>query len=188
MHELIPPEAVLGALKKALASTLGVNESAIQPSSSIVRDLGAESLDFLDINYQMEQLFGIRMARHFFLEHAEEMFGEGSAIDDDGHLTVPAMALLRERYGGAGLPPTGESLDLDEVPALITVQAVVDTILAILETLPEHCTCGSPAWRVEDGTRIVCGSCGEVALFTSGDELTKQWLASAGPGAGLGQP
>ncbi len=181
-------EDIFETVKLCLVEALSVDEDEVTPEASLTRDLGAESLDFLDINYQMEQLFGMRMARHFFLEHAEEMFGEGSAIDDSGRLTPPAMALLRERYGEATLPSTGDGLDLDEVPALITVQAVVDTILAILATLPERCPCGASAWRTENGTRIVCETCGEGAPFSTGDELTKQWLARAGPAAGLGRP
>ena len=38
----------------------------------LMADLGAESLDFLDLNYRLEQTFGIRMARHFVLERRIE--------------------------------------------------------------------------------------------------------------------
>ncbi len=62
----------------------------IKPQSSLIKDLGAESLDFLDINYRLEQTFGIKMARRSVLDHMEELFGEETAIDSDGKLTDKA--------------------------------------------------------------------------------------------------
>jgi len=38
-------------------------------------DLNAESLDFLDISYNLEQTFGLKMARHFVLDYVEESWG-----------------------------------------------------------------------------------------------------------------
>jgi len=185
MQNLIPRQRVLAELTKALAETLRIDEQAIRPASSITRDLGGESLDFLDVNYRMEQAFGIRMARHFFLEHIEEIFGEGAAIDGDGRLTVAAITLLQRRYGGTGMPDVSGGLDMDEVPAFVTVQAVADVVTGILDTLPEKCRCGAAAWRSGDGTHITCGGCGEAAAFTDGDELIRQWLAAEAGDAGL---
>jgi acyl carrier protein len=163
-------------VNKSIAITQRVDESAITPDTSLVKDLSAESLDFLDINYRLEQTFGIRMARHFVLEHMEEMFGEGAAIDENSRLTDKAVEVLRLRLGDnhSALKP---GMDLEEVPALITVQSVAHAVMAILDTLPERCgQCGHSDWKSEDGTRIRCGSCGAAAVFVNGDELTKQWL------------
>ena len=84
MQNLISEDRVIAEIMKIAAETLRAPEGKVTPDSSFVRDLGAESLDFLDIDYRMEQAFGIKMARHFFLEHVEEMYGEGAAIDEDG--------------------------------------------------------------------------------------------------------
>ena len=82
-QNLVTEEKVYEELKKAIVETLRVEEGSVTPESSLINDLGAESLDFLDINYRLEQSFGIKMARHFVLEHIEELFGEGSAIDEE---------------------------------------------------------------------------------------------------------
>ena len=50
-------------------------------------NLAAESLDFIDINFRLEQRFNVGMPRKYFLEHVEELFGEGTAIDESGRLT-----------------------------------------------------------------------------------------------------
>ena len=183
MQNLISAEIVMAEVNRALVETLRADPAKIQPGTSIVRDLGAESLDFLDINYRLETTFGIRTARHFFLEHMEEIFGEGSALDDNGRLTERALSLVRLRYPEAAVDTADTSLDMDEVAGLITVRALVATVMDILSTLPARCVCGAAAWHLSDGTHIVCGGCGEPASFTNGDELIRQWLRSLPAGA-----
>lgn len=176
-QDLITEEQVLKELKKAIVETLRADEGGIKPESSLMNDLGAESLDFLDINYRLEQTFGIKMARHFVLEHIEDMFGEGTAIDEEGRLTEKSIDLLKIRFGDQ-MPNLSAGMDMDEVPSLITVQSIVSGIMDILGSLPEKCgKCGNSSWKSDDSVRISCGSCGEPAVFTNGDDLTKEWLS-----------
>ncbi|MEW6601530.1 MAG: phosphopantetheine-binding protein [Nitrospirota bacterium] len=175
-QNLITEEKVFEELKKAIVETLRVDESSIKLESSLINDLGAESLDFLDINYRLEQAFGMKMARHFVLEHIEEMFGEGTAINEDGQLTDKAVELLKIRFGG-NMPQLKSGMDMDEIPSMVTVQSMVQGVMDILASLPEKCSnCGNSAWQSDDGSKIKCGSCGEGATFTNGDDLIKAWL------------
>lgn len=177
MQTLITPEKVLEEVRKATVETLRIKEDQVQLANSFVTDLGLESLDFLDINYRLEQAFGIKMARHFFLEHVEEMFGEGTAIDAKGKLTPKALKLLTIRYDTENLPDLSRGMDMDEVPALITVQSMVDAVMSMLGTLPDQCpSCSASAWKTDDGTHIICGKCGADGVFINGDELIKDWL------------
>ena len=177
-QNLITEQKVFDEVKKAIVETLRVDEKDIKPESSLIKDLGAESLDFLDINYRLEQKFGIKMARHFILEHVEETFGEGSAIDEDGQLTDKGVALLQVRFGDEGSQFT-KGMDMDLLPTLITVQLMTRGVMDILDSLPDTCPhCGNAAWKTGDGEKISCGSCGELAPFTNGDDLIKQWLAA----------
>lgn len=179
-QELITEQKIIDELKKAIVETLRVDEATIQPESSLMKDLGAESLDFLDINYRLEQAFGIKMARHFVLEHIEEMYGEGTAIDENGQLTEKAIDLLKIRFG-ENMPDLHSGMDMDEVPTFITVQSMASGVLDILNSLPEKCShCGNSAWKADNGIKITCGSCGEPATFTNGDDLTKEWLKKVG--------
>jgi acyl carrier protein len=176
MQDLVTEERVIQEVTRSIAETLRAEVSAITPGSSLIRDLGAQSLDFLDVNYRLEQIFGIRTARHFVLEHVEEMFGEGSAIDENGQLTERAIALLNIRLGDHhdDLKP---GMDMEEVSSLITVQTLAKGVMDILQTLPAACPgCGRSAWKTEDGTHIRCGSCGAAAVYTTGDDLIKAWL------------
>lgn len=175
-NAVISEDKVIDAVKQAIAEALEIDKSKIGTDSSLIRDLGAESLDFLDINYRLEQTFGIKMARHTVLEHVEEMFGEESAIDASGKLTEKAVELLEIRFAGTvrGLTP---GIDVDEVPSIITVRSLAGGVADILQSMPDKCpACGNGAWTSEDGLHIKCGSCGEAAPFTNGDDLIEEWL------------
>ncbi len=173
---LIPEQRVLEEVIRAISEGLGIDRTRVKRESSLIKDLEAESLDFLDINYRLEQAFGVKTARHSVLEHMEEMFGEESAVDPDGKLTPNAVKVLGLRFNNSGgeLRP---GMDMDEMPALVTVQSIVEGVMSLLDTLPGTCSnCGRQDWKLEDETRIQCGACSEHAAFTNGDELVDQWL------------
>ncbi|MBI5102575.1 MAG: hypothetical protein HZB33_12180 [Nitrospirae bacterium] len=176
-QNIVTEEKVIEEVKKAVAETLSSDPSGIEADNSMIKDLGAESLDFLDINYRLEQTFGIKMARHFILEHIEDMFGEGAAIDENGQLTEKAVLFLKARYGDK-FPGFSAGMDMDEVPSLFTIRTMAGGVMDILETLPEKCgKCGSASWKADGGVKVGCGSCGEAAVYTTGDDLIKQWLS-----------
>lgn len=175
-QNLVTEDKVIDAVKEAVAETLSIEKDTIETDSSLIQDLDAESLDFLDINYRIEQAFGFKMARHFILEHIEEMFGEGSAIDEDGKLTEKAVELLKFRLGD-DLKGVTAGTDMDDIPSHITIRTLASGSMDILDSLPENCTnCNAQAWKAEDGAHITCGSCGEPAAFVNGDDLARQWL------------
>jgi acyl carrier protein len=175
-QNLIAEQRVMEEVKKAIAEGIDINPAKIKPESSLMKDLGAESLDFLDINYRLEQTFGIKMARRTVIDHMEELFGEESAIDAEGKLTEKAAQVLALRYDGYG-DKIQAGMDMDELPVMVTVSSIAEGVGSLLDTLPEKCTnCSAQSWKLEEETRTVCGSCGESAAFTSGDELIEDWL------------
>jgi acyl carrier protein len=185
MQEIIAAERVFAELKQAIVGAMDVSEGQIEPDSVLTRDLGAESLDFLDINYRLEQAFGLKMARYSILVHAEELFGEGSVLDAHARLTEEAVIILRRRFGER-TPQLKAGMDMGEVMALVTVQSMVDAVVDLLRSLPEACPhCGHAAWQTPDGCRVVCGSCGEIAVYRNGDDLMKEWLLQVQQEEGL---
>ncbi|MEK6711075.1 MAG: phosphopantetheine-binding protein [Nitrospinota bacterium] len=175
-QSLIGEDRILEEVKEAIAHTTGVDKAAIGADSSLVRDLGVLSLDFLDVNFRLEQVFGIKMARSFVLEHAEEMFGEGTAINENNEVTGKGAEILRLRVGEAAqdLEP---GAPVDELPALVTPRTLANAIRDILDCLPGQSPAGA-AWKTGDGTRIVCSKTGAPAVLPSGDEIVQRWLRS----------
>ena len=176
-QNIITEDKVMEELKKAIVETLRVDEAQIKPETSLINDLGAESLDFLDINYRLEQAFGMKMARHFVLEHIEEIYGEGSAIDENGQLTDKAVETLKIRFGD-NVPDLKPGMDMDEIPAIVTVESIAKGVMDILDSLPANCTkCNHSDWQTDDGSHLKCGSCEEPAAYANGDDLVKAWLS-----------
>ena len=60
---MISPNEVYTNVTKVLVEALGVEEDDIKPSAALQADLGAESIDFLDIAFRIEREFGIKIPR-----------------------------------------------------------------------------------------------------------------------------
>jgi acyl carrier protein len=173
---LISSDQIYREVQKAIADALQISEQKVEPDSSLIRDLAAESLDFIDINFRLEQRFSVGMPRKYFLEHVEELFGEGTAIDQSGHLTEAAVTIWNARLGSAG-PRVHAGMPLDDVPALVTPRTLVMIVEEILATCPAACpACGKAAWAVADGGPITCGGCGAPAPLLTGDDVIRRWL------------
>jgi acyl carrier protein len=161
-------------VRAALATTLRKDPETIGMDASIVSDLHGSSLDFLDVNFRLENTFGVRLAGQLLLDHVEEELGEGTAIDRDNRVTPAAAELLRLHLGD--LPGLAAGMYADEVAAVVTPRVVVDGVERILDTLPDLCpSCGS-AWMSTDGAKVTCSACGGAASYPDGDELTKRWI------------
>ncbi|MBI2989154.1 MAG: acyl carrier protein [Deltaproteobacteria bacterium] len=63
-------EEVEKALKEILVDALGVEEEKVVPEASLVHDLGAESIDFLDIGFRVQQTFGVELPNRAIQEKA----------------------------------------------------------------------------------------------------------------------
>ncbi len=168
-------ERIEDEVRAALATTLRIEPDTVGMEKSIINDLGATSIDFLDINFRLEQVFGIQLASQLLLDHVEEELGEGKAIDRDNKVTAAAAALLKEQFGDVGGIEAG--MYADEVAAIVTPGTIANAVEKILEHLPEACpSCGATEWKAEDGAKVTCGSCGAEATYPDGDELTKRWI------------
>lgn len=175
-QNMISEERIMQEVIDAIVHTTGVEKETIEPDSSLVNDLGVLSLDFLDVNFRLEQVFGIKMARNFVLEHVEELYGEGQAIDENNEVTEKGVEILKMRLGESAddLEP---GTPVDELPALVTPRTLASAIGDIFSYLPEKSPAGAD-WKTEDGTHIVCSQTGEPAVLPSGDEVVQNWLKS----------
>ena len=56
-------EEIYNKVKEVLVDALGVDDEDVKPTSTLRGDLGAESIDFLDIVFRLEKAFGIKIPR-----------------------------------------------------------------------------------------------------------------------------
>jgi len=93
-------EEVFEKVRDALVEALGVDEEEVTPEATLVGDLGAESIDFLDIVFRLEKAFDIKIPRG-------ELFPEDVLTNADyvadGKVTEMGLAELRKRMPFANL-------------------------------------------------------------------------------------
>ena len=118
-------EEVYGKVQEVLVEALGVDDDEVTPGAVIRDDLGAESIDFLDIQFRLEKEFGIKIPRG-------EMMPENLAQDEtfvkDGKITDAGIAELKGRMPHADFKDFEAGSDLDEMSKLFTVDAVVNYV------------------------------------------------------------
>lgn len=93
-------EEIMSKVREALVDALGVDDDEVTPEATLVGDLGAESIDFLDIVFRLEKAFDIKIPR-------DELFPEdiltSAEYVEDGKVNTAGLALLRERMPFADL-------------------------------------------------------------------------------------
>src|SRR5262245_31751101 len=107
---------------RVLVEALNVDEDEIRASASLQGDLGAESIDFLDIVFRLEREFGIKIPRDELFP--ESVFQGGPEFVREGRVTDLGMAKLRSSMPYADLNAFDHDRHLSGVPELFTVDLV----------------------------------------------------------------
>jgi acyl carrier protein len=116
----MPPtkEEVFEKIQAALVDALGVDDDEVTPDATMVGDLGAESIDFLDIVFRLEKAFEIEIPR-------QELFPEDILTNaeyvQDGKVTDEGIAQLKERMPFADLSKFEANPVVQEFGNLLTV-------------------------------------------------------------------
>jgi acyl carrier protein len=101
-----------------LVEVLAVDEDAVTPTATLQRDLGADSLDLLEIMFLLEQEFGIELPHGEVFP--ESILRIGAEWVQDGKLTDRGLAELRARLPYADLSSFEVDRRLSAVPDLFT--------------------------------------------------------------------
>lgn len=85
-------QEIFSKIQETLAAALGVDRDQVKPEASLTRDLGAESIDFIDIIFRLEKTFDIKIP-------SGELF-PGNILNDErfvkeGRVTSAGLQELR---------------------------------------------------------------------------------------------
>ena len=115
-------EEIFEKVQTALVDALGVDDDEVTPDATLVGDLGAESIDFLDIVFRLEKAFDIKIARG-------ELFPEdiltSSEYVQNGKLTSEGLVKLKERMPFADLSAFEENPSVTDFAGTLTVNDMV---------------------------------------------------------------
>ncbi|MBN1909460.1 MAG: acyl carrier protein [Pirellulales bacterium] len=111
-------EEVFEKIKEALVDALGVDDDEVTPEATLVGDLGAESIDFLDIVFRLEKSFKISIPRNELFP--EDVLNNAEYIQD-GRMTEAGVAELRKRMPFADLDAFEKNPVVQDFGNLLTV-------------------------------------------------------------------
>lgn len=115
-------DEVYSKVQEALIDALGVDEDEVTPEATLVGDLGAESIDFLDIVFKLEKAFNIKIPR-------EDLFpGDiltNSEYVADGKVTPAGLAELKAKLPWADLTKFEANPRVQDFGDLLTVGDLV---------------------------------------------------------------
>jgi acyl carrier protein len=112
-------EDISARVAEVLVEALNVEEDEIRPAATLQGDLGAESIDFLDIVFRLEREFGIKIPRGELFP--DSIFRGDPDLVSDGRVTDRGMAELRSHMPWADLSGFEHDPRLGAVPDLFTV-------------------------------------------------------------------
>jgi acyl carrier protein len=113
---------IYGKVARILVEALNVDEDELAPEARLQGDLGAESIDFLDIVFRLEREFGIKVPRGELFP--DSVFQGNADFVSDGRVTDQGMDELRRRMPYADLGAFDRDRQLESVPDLFTVDLV----------------------------------------------------------------
>lgn len=124
-------EEIFGKVQETLVDALGVDDDEVTPTATLIGDLGAESIDFLDIVFRLEKNFDIKIPRG-------ELFPENLATADsgfvaDGKVTTEGIAQLREKMPYADVDSFAKDPEVSKIQDLFTVDMICKFVAARLK-------------------------------------------------------
>jgi acyl carrier protein len=113
-------------VQEVLVEALGVDEEEITEQATLMGDLGAESIDFLDIVFRLEKAFAIKIPR-------EELFPVEALMSNtdyvkDGKLTAAGLAELKAKMPHTNLNNFEKDPDINKIGDLFTVSSIVNFV------------------------------------------------------------
>lgn len=122
-------ENVYPKLRTIIADVLVLDEDDVALTSRLIGDLGAESIDFLDLVFQLEKEFEIKIPRGQLEKNARGDLSEAE-FEQNGVLTTAGMQALRQYLAEVPAEHFKANMKLNEIPALFTVETFCKLIVA----------------------------------------------------------
>ena len=119
-------EQVLEQVRTVMVDALGVDDDEVNLESTLMGDLGAESIDFLDIVFRLEKAFGIKIPR-------EELFPAEALMNNpefvsNGKLTEKGLIELQAKMPHTDTSEFEKNPDMGKFADLFTVGMIVNFV------------------------------------------------------------
>ncbi len=125
-------DEVYKKVQGVLVDALGVDAEEVTPTATLREDLGAESIDFLDIVFRLEKAFTTDPAKPFKIPRGELFPDDLPALMNDeryvkdGKITPEGLAELKKRMPFSDYTEFDKNPTMETASSLLTVDTVVN--------------------------------------------------------------
>lgn len=108
-------------VREALVEALGVDDGEVTDDAILTKDLGAESIDFLDIIFRLEKAFQIKIPKDDFFPQA---ILSNREFVENGKLKPAGVDALQKHYPFLNFEAIRERMDSFDMQDLFTVSMI----------------------------------------------------------------
>lgn len=128
-------DAVFPKVADVIADALGVDVADVKLDSSLIDDLDAESIDFLDLVFRLERAFKVKIPRGKIVEDARGTLTEAE-FEEKGVLTDAGLAQLRAFLSEVPAERIKTPMKAAEIPRLFTPETFCKVVLRAQKAAP----------------------------------------------------
>ncbi|MFH1417382.1 MAG: acyl carrier protein [Planctomycetota bacterium] len=118
-------DEVFGKVKEVLVDALGVDDDEVNEGATLTGDLGAESIDFLDIVFRLEKTFAIKIPRGELFP--DDILNNPEYVEG-GKMTTKGIETLKAAMPHADFGDFEKDPDVAKMPDLFTVKTIVNYV------------------------------------------------------------
>lgn len=118
-------EDIFDKVKKVLVEALSVDDDEVTEDAKLSADLGAESIDFLDISFRLEKDFGIKIPQGELVP--QEILSNADYVVDK-KVNAAGIAALKAHMPHADLSKFEQDPDIDKFTDVFTVGTIVNYV------------------------------------------------------------
>ncbi|HLN60291.1 MAG TPA: phosphopantetheine-binding protein [Symbiobacteriaceae bacterium] len=121
-------QEVFEAVQAALVSALGVSADEVVPNATLLGDLGAESIDLLDILFRLERKLGIKVQVSDIAHRIQGGIPDEEFADEAGIISAVGLVQLKKALPQINPAELAGKLEAEKVLTLFTVQNLADMV------------------------------------------------------------
>ena len=122
-------QTVLPTVSATIADALGCDVEEVKPDASLIDDLNAESIDFLDMVFRLERAFKVKIPRGKIVENARGTLTEGE-FEHNGIVTDVGLAQLRTYLSEVPAARFRTPTKVKDIPRLFTTETFCKLVIA----------------------------------------------------------
>ncbi len=119
-------DEIFNKVQEVLVDALGLDDDEVTAQASLMGDLGAESIDFLDIVFRLEKTFGFKIPREELFP-IENMMSNPEFVNN-GKLTETGLAELEKKMPHTDFGDFANDPDINKLGNLFTVNSIVNYV------------------------------------------------------------